>query len=74
MQITEIATGILSGLTPTFRTSEPIGLLLWGGTLIALSLSLRFASARYSKRSTSHVVTAKHLEGITPTLTQPVRG
>ena len=76
MLITEIATDVLSVAsmvtTPlTQPASEPVGLLVWGGALIALSLALRFV---YARRRLAVRAASERLKGLVRSLTQPAQG
>jgi len=76
MLITEIATDVLSVAnmvtTPlTQPASEPVGLLVWGGALIVLSLALRFV---YARRRLAVRATSERLKGLVRSLTQPAQG
>jgi hypothetical protein len=77
MLITEIATDVVSVASSMVTTpltepaSEPIGLLVWGGTLIALSLALRFV---YTRRRLAAQATSDRLKGLVRSLTQPAQG
>ena len=70
---TFLHTYTLAGAVPGFAApvSEPLGLLLWGVSLIVLSLSLRAAFASgFGPSRGSH----KGLKGQATPITQPMRG
>jgi hypothetical protein len=76
MQTTVIATllatlGVVQNFTST--SSEPVGLLMWGGTLLLLSVALRLGFTR--RLESSDLVSRQEpaVQG-SPSLTQPAQG
>jgi hypothetical protein len=77
MQTTVIATALLAtlGVVQNFAStsSEPVGLLMWGGSLLLLSVALRLGFAR--RLESSELVSRQEaaVQG-SPSLTQPAQG